>query len=437
MGEGSERGWRKVLGDPVPTSYLRPRQIAAVVIGNALEWYDFAVYGFLAPIIGKNFFPSDDPMSSLLAAYGVLAAGYAARPLGSIIFGHIGDRIGRKPALALSVALMGTATLAIGLLPGHATLGSTAALILVLLRAIQGISVAGEYSSSAVLLVEQAPADRRGLVGSWVMAGTNGGFLLGSAAGAVVSTLLGDAAMTAWGWRILFFFGAAIALYAVLLRRGMTESPVMQAKRVLPRMPALDAIRNNWREIGLIICLVLPTAVTYNVAFVYASSYLIQYMHFSTAKALDISSLTLVVELALAPAAGYLSDRVGRKPVMYFVTGASLLFTWPLWYALHQQSLGWILFSQLSFAGINGTAWGLTVPLMVELLPTRSRCSAASIGYNLCLALFGGTTAWVATYLVARTADDFAPAYYIMLTAALALFAVIRMPEMAGKPLRA
>jgi MFS transporter, MHS family, proline/betaine transporter len=421
----------------VSSSYLRPRQIAAVVIGNALEWYDFAVYGLLAPIIGKNFFPSDDPMSSLLAAYGVLAVGYAARPLGSVLFGHIGDRIGRKPALAIAVAVMGTATLGIGLLPGHAVLGSTAGLLLVLLRGIQGISVAGEYSSSAVLLVEQAPAERRGLVGSWVIAGANGGFLLGSAVGAVVSTLLGNAAMTAWGWRILFFLGAAIALYAVLLRRGMTESPVMQSKRDIPRIPALDAIRNNWRQIGLIICLVLPTAVTYNIAFVYASSYLIQYMHFSTAKALDISTLTLVLEVVLPPVAGLLSDRVGRKPVMYFVTGASLLFTWPLWYALHQQNLGWILFSQLSFAVINGISWGLTVPLMVELLPARSRCSAAGIGYNLCLALFGGTTAWVATYLVARTADDFAPAYYIMLTAALALFAVTRMPERAGKPLLA
>jgi MFS transporter, MHS family, proline/betaine transporter len=414
---------------------LTRKQIVAGAIGNTLEWYDFAVYGFLAPLIGKAFFPSDDPLASLLAAYGALAVGYASRPLGGVIFGHIGDRIGRKPALMLSVAVMGSATLAIAVLPTHAQIGTAAAAILVLLRSLQGISVAGEYSSSAVLLVEQSPPDRRGLVGSWVVVGCNLGFLLGSAAGALVSNLLTEAQMAAWGWRIPFFLGATIALYALLLRRGLDESPVMGSKRTAPEYPILEALQ-QWRQIGLIVGVVLPTAVTYFVAFVYASSYLTDQMHFSTAKALDISTLALIVLVLVSPAAGLLSDRLGRRPIMLFVVGASLLFTWPLWLALHQQSLGWIIFAQLGFAVINGIGWALTVPIMVEFLPARTRCSAAGIGYNLCLALFGGTTPWVATYLVARTSDDFAPAYYIMAAAFIALVATLRMPEMAGKPLR-
>ena len=150
---------------------LEYRQVYAGAVGNVLEWYDFAVYGFLAPLIGKVFFPSGDPVTSLLAAYGAMAVGYASRPLGSILFGHLGDRIGRKPALILSMTMMGGATLGIAVLPGHAEIGATAAVLLLLLRGLQGISVAGEYGTSAVLLVERAPADRRGLVGGWVMAG--------------------------------------------------------------------------------------------------------------------------------------------------------------------------------------------------------------------------------------------------------------------------
>jgi MHS family proline/betaine transporter-like MFS transporter len=418
------------------TPQLKHKQILAAVVGNTLEWYDFAVYGFLAPIIGKVFFPSDDAVASLLAAYGVLAMGYASRPLGSVIFGHIGDRIGRKPALMLSVAVMGSATLAIGFLPGHAEIGVTAAVILVVLRGLQGVAVAGEYASSAVLLVEQAPPARRGLVGSWVVAGCNIGFLLGSAVCALVSTLLGDAEMQAWGWRIPFFAGAAIAFYALLLRRGLTESPVMAATEAAPPLPALVALRDHWREIGQIVCLVLPTAVIYFLVFVYAISYLTDQMHYSTANALDISTLALIVLVVIAPIGGVLADRLGRRPVMFFVNIASFVLTWPLWYVMHQENLALILFAQLSFALINGLGWSLTVPVMVELLPARVRCSAAGIGYNLCLGLFGGTTPWVATYLVERTADDFAPVYYVMAAAAIAFIATLRMPEMAGKPLR-
>ena len=169
--------------------------------------------------------------------------------------------------------------------------------------------------------------------------------------------------------------------------------------------------------------------------FVYASSFLTERMHVSTAKALDITTLALVLQVVIPPAAGLVADRVGRRPVMLFVTIAGLLTAWPLWVALHQQSLAWIIFAQLAFALINGIGWSLTVAIMVELAPARIRCSVGGIAYNLCLALFGGTTPWIATWLVARTADDFAPAWYIMATAFVALIATLRMPEMAGKAL--
>lgn len=414
---------------------LDRKQISAGAIGNTLEWYDFAIYGFLAPIIGKAFFPSEDHLASLLAAYGALAVGYASRPIGSIIFGHIGDRFGRKPALMISVSLMGCATLAIGLLPGHAQIGVAASVLLVVLRCVQGLSVAGEFASSAVLLVEQAPPERRGLVASWVVVGCNAGFLLGSAVAALVSNVVGEEAMAAWGWRLPFLLGAAIAVYAVLLRRNMTESPVMK-NRIATEMPVVEALRGHWRRILRIVCLILPTGVTYFLVFVYAVSYLTDRMHYTTARALDITTLALIVLVAVTPFVGILADRYGRRPVTLFVAIAGFCLTWPLWFAMHQPSLYWILFAQLSFAFINGVGWAMTVPNMVELLPAKIRCSGAGISYNVCLGLFGGITPWLATYLVARTADDNAPVFYVMVIAVISFIAAWRMPEMKGKPMQ-
>lgn len=421
------------MGDPLLSQRLEHRQVYAGAVGNVLEWYDFAVYGFLAPQIGKVFFPSDDPVASLLAAYGTMAAGYFSRPLGSVLFGHLGDRIGRKPALILSMAMMGGATLGIAVLPGHAELGASAAVLLLLLRCLQGISVAGEYGTSAVLLVEQAPVNRRGLVSGWVMAACNLGFLLGSGVGALVSAVLGEAAMAAWGWRIPFFLGAVIAVHVLVMRRSLSESPLPPDRK--SALPVVEALRHHYRAIGMIICLVLPVAVTFYMCFVYASSYLVEQMHFSTAQALDITTLALALQVVVAPYAGHLADRYGRRPLMLLVTMAGLTTTWPLWWAMHQPSVVLVVFAQMSFALINGIGWSLTIPVMVELVPARVRVSASGIAFNLCLGLFGGTAPWVATYLVARTADDFAPAWYMMAAALVALLATLRMPEMAGRPL--
>jgi len=409
------------------------RQVLAGVIGNALEWYDFAVYGFFAPIIGRVFFPSDDPTASLLAAYGVLAAGFFSRPIGSMVFGHIADRIGRKPSLMLSIAIMGLATLGIALLPGHAELGATAAVLLVVLRTVQGLAVAGEFGASAVLLVEQAPANRRGWVGSWVMTGSNIGFLLGSGVGALISALLAPDQLDDWGWRIAFLIGALIALLALFARRTLAETLTAEA-RAASRPPLVEALR-HWRAIAQMVFLLLPTAVTFYIAFVYATSYLTDSMHFSTAEALDVSTLALFVLTAVGPLAGLWTDRVGRRPLLLAVALAGLLLTWPLWYALHQGTLAWILVAQLSFAAINGVGWALSVPLMVELLPPGVRCTASGIAYNLCMALFGGAAPWIATYLVERTGDDFAPAWFIMAAALVSCLAALKLRETAFRPL--
>jgi MHS family proline/betaine transporter-like MFS transporter len=400
-----------------------------------LEWYDFAVYGTLAPILGKLFFPADDEVASLLAAFAVFALGYAARPLGGIILGHIGDRVGRKPTLLFSVMVMGVATTAIGILPTHAQIGTTAAFLLVLLRIIQGLSVGGEYPSSIVFLAEHAPADRRGYYTSWPMFGSAVGFLLGAAVGAFLSNILSDAALQSWGWRIPFLFGSVIAICGVYFRRNMVEPPAFSASELPTVTPIIAAFRDHWQAITQIIGLSLVNAVGFYLLWVYATSYLTERMHVSTASALDINTLSLVVMMPAVTLSAILSDRIGRKPLLYFVSLGTLVLAWPLWWLMHHQSFLLILTGQIGFAVLYGAGYAGLSAVMVEILPTGVRCSAASIGYNLCLGLFGGTTPLVATYLVQRTGNDFTPAYYLMATAVLSLIATISLRETAGRSL--
>ena len=261
------------------------RNVFAGIFGNVLEWYDFAVYGFLAPILGTAFFPADDQVASLLAAFGVFAIGYIARPLGGVIFGHLGDKIGRKPSLILSIMCMGAATLAIGVLPAHAQIGTAAAFLLVVLRILQGISVGGEYTGSIVFLGEHAPPEKRGLQSCWPEFGGIIGFLLGSGIGALTSNLLGEQAMHAWGWRIPFLLGAVIAVFGAIFRRGLTETPALQNLEQRSTSPVIVALQDHWRPILRMVSLILVGSVGFYMMFVYVASYLTDQMHFSTARA--------------------------------------------------------------------------------------------------------------------------------------------------------
>lgn len=412
----------------------RPTALAGA-IGSVLEWYDFAVYGFLAPILGKLFFPADDEVASLLAAFGVFAIGYAARPLGGALFGHIGDKFGRKPALVISVMVMGLATFAIGVLPDHAQIGTAAALLLVALRVLQGLSVGGEFTGSIVMVAEHAPHDRRGFMASWPEMGAIAGFLLGSGVGALTSGVLGEAGMLAWGWRIPFLLGAVIALFGVVVRRQIAESPALAHGERAAGSPVVVALRHHWRPMLRMICLLLMLGIGFYMMFVYAASYLTERMHVSTARALDISSLGLLAMLVCVPVAAIASDRIGRKPVLYFVVVAMFMLAWPLWGLMHHESFALILAGQIGFGVLFGLGYGVTPATMIEMLPTEVRCSGVAIGYNICLGVFGGTAPLIATYLVARTADDFAPVYYLMAVTLVSFFALFGMPETARKPL--
>jgi MHS family proline/betaine transporter-like MFS transporter len=408
--------------------------VVAGAVGSVLEWYDFAVYGYLAPIIGTLFFPADDPVASLLAAFGVFAIGFAARPVGGVILGYIGDRSGRKPALLISMVTMGAATFAIGAMPTHAQVGAAAALALVVLRVAAGLSVGGEYTGAIILLGEHAPPERRALYAVWPELGCIVGFLLGSGVGAATSAVLGPERMLAWGWRVPFLLGGLIAVWGIAFRRQMTESPALEAaRRTAAGASPVAGLGVHWRTLGRLVAVLLMTSIGFYTMFIYAASYLTERMHVSTARALDINTASLFVMLPFAWLGATLSDRFGRKLPLCAATAGAAVLSWPLWWLMNREDSLAIFAGQAGFGALFALAYGSIPALMSEILPTPVRCTGVGFGYNLALGFFGGTAPIVATYLVARTADDFMPAYYLMGAALISFVAALGLPETGGR----
>lgn len=412
------------------------RSAGAGAVGNILEWFDFAVYGYMAQFLGPLFFPSDDPLSSLLAVYGAFAAGYLARPLGAMVFGHLGDTLGRKFVLVASVALMGTCTVAIGLLPTAAQVGPLAGVLLVALRIMQGISVGGEYTSSSVFIAEHAPPNRRGFYCSRVVSGAVAGFLLGSASTALLSNIYTDDEIRSVVWRVPFLAGVIIMAVGVFMRRKVGEPQLAPSTHPpLAGSPVVHAFRYNIVDMLRVAGLVLGVNVAFYMMFVYAVSYLTERMHVSTATAMDINTLCLVVLMIVPLASGALSDKVGRKPLALTALVGLVVFSYPLFELMHHTDPTLILLGQLGFALLVGMMFGVTPALMVEILPRNTRVSALGIGYNTTLAIFGGTTPLVATALIERTGDDFSPIYYLIVMSAVSLAVVATFKNVTGRDL--
>jgi MFS transporter, MHS family, proline/betaine transporter len=407
------------------------RVIVAGMIGNVLEWYDFAVYGYFAIAIGQQFFPHQDRVAQLLSAFGVFALGYLMRPLGGAVTGHIGDRFGRRAALIFSVVAMAIPTFLIGLLPGYRTLGLLAPIALTLLRMVQGLSVGGEYTSSVVFLVEQAPDGRRGLMGALTVCGAIAGILLGSAVGAAFTANMSAATLQAWGWRIPFLLGLVVGLGGYVVRRHMPETIATPRRE---RAPIVETLHDHWRTVLGFAGLSAFYAVGFYVSFVYLVSWLQNADHIAPARALEINSFSMTILLVMVVASGLLTDRFGRKPLLLLATILGFIGALPLFWLLNHPSVWLAQLGQLGLVLIFGLYGGTLPVTLVEAAPLKLRCTAVALGYNVSLGVIGGLTPLVASWLVARTADEIAPGFLMMVAAAVTLLTILRFPETYRTP---
>jgi MHS family proline/betaine transporter-like MFS transporter len=388
------------------------RIVIAGLAGNVMEWYDFGTYGFFAAIIGEQFFPSHDPTVSLLASFAVFAVGFIGRPLGALIFGHIGDRSGRRRALMASVMMMAVPTMLIGLLPTHSQIGIAAPILLVVLRLLQGLAVGGEFTTSMVLLVEGAQRTRRGFVGSF------------AAVGAAITEFLPAGAVASWGWRAAFLFGLLIAAIVLYVRRRLPPDAAIVAIAEARHAPVVTAFKTQWRTILKIIGMILTLGIGFYLNFVYLSTWLVQYTGISHAEALTLNCVGLALQLPMLPFAGVLADRIGAKAVLLLSTLGFALFSWPLYLLISHGTVVAILAGQAILALLQSMISGAVPAFMVEALPKHVRCTALSFGQNLAQACFGGTVPMVSVVLIGATGYPLAPALYLA-AAGLVSFAVV------------
>lgn len=397
-----------------------------------MEWYDFAIYGYMVPIVGSLFFPSDSQIATIIATFSAFAAGYFARPFGGIIFGHIGDRYGRRLVLTISITLMGLSTFLIGLLPTTIQIGATAAVLMVILRILQGISVGGEYTGSITFVLEHSVPNRRGFCTSWITVGGTTGFILGSGVGTLMNVLFTPEQLSGWAWRLPFLSGIVIAIFGYLVRRHVPEPP-RPAGITFQSAPVVTAVRDYWQPMLQLMGLTVAGSAAFYMMFVYANTYLTKHMHVASGQVMKINTFNLVVLTLTTPLAGFASDKLGRKPVLITGMLGLVFLSYPLFWMMHNATDTLIFIGQCGFAVLIGLIGGANPAAQAEILPRKVRVSAFSMAYSLCLALFGGTTPLIATYLLERTADDFAPIGYLMGLSVVSLITALSIPETRPK----
>jgi MFS transporter, MHS family, proline/betaine transporter len=413
------------------------RAVVAATFGNVLEWYDFSVYAFFATTIGRQFFPSDDPTASLLATFAVFGVGFVVRPLGGILIGRYGDLAGRRAALVLTIMLMAVGTVMIGLLPTYAAIGAAAPALLVVARLLQGFSAGGEWGGSTAFIVEWAPEDRRGWYGSFQQMSVAAGLLLGSGIGALVNTLLPAEAVESWGWRIPFLLGGVLGVVGQYMRRRVEETPAFRAAEAAPAAAAPAASGGRgWALGGRAFGFTILWTVSYYIFLNYMPTFTRNQVGLSPGEALWANTIGLVALVVLIPPMGWLSDRIGRKPLLLASCAFFALLTWPLLaWMLDSRGFGTVILIQLLFGVAIALFSGPGPAAIAEIFPTRGRSAWMSASYALAVAIFGGFAPYIATWLIANTGSPMSPAFYVIAAAAVSFLVIAALPETAKRPL--
>jgi MFS family permease len=413
------------------------RAVTAAVVGNVLEWYDFAIYAYMATVIAKKFFPSGNEVTALLSTFAAFGVGFVVRPLGGILIGRLGDLKGRKTALLLTITLMTAGTVLIGLIPSYETIGPAAPILMVIARMLQGFSAGGEWGGSTAFIVEWAPEDQRGFYGSLQQCSVAGGLLLGSAVAAVVSSVLPAQTVDGWAWRIPFLLGGLLGPVGLYMRSNIGETPAFaRVARATTPAATSDALAPAWlaaRAFGFTIL----WSVSYYIVLAYMPTFLQKHVMLGRSEALWATTAGLFALATTIPFSGLLSDRFGRKPLLLAACVAFMVLPYPLFeLMLVGASLGTIIAIQVALALGIALYSGPGPAAIAEIFPTRGRSTWMSTGYSLSVAMFGGFAPFVTTWLIEETGSLLFPAYYLMAAAAASTVVVLRLDESADKPLR-
>lgn len=416
------------IGDPPDVSQARGKAVVAGGIGNFVEWYDFALYGYFATTIATLFFPGSDPSAALLKTFAIFGVGFFVRPFGGILFGHIGDHVGRRSALAMSVLLMSLSTAAIGLLPTHHAVGVAAPVLLLCCRLLQGFSAGGEYAGSNAFVIEYAPAGRRGRYASALPVSV----VLGTAAGALVALLVTSqasaASLDSWAWRVPFFTALPLGLAGLYLRLRIEDSPVFRAVQnagLVEQVPLAGAIRTARAAMITLFFWAIANAVGFYLLAGYMISYLTTQAHLASTPATLSYVIALLVFGLSSLATGRLTERVDRRVVGIAAVVGLGVAVMPAFALLGAGSFGSAVAGLSLFGFFMGGISTTTSLLVVDLFPANVRYSASSLSYNLSYTAFGGSAPYVATWLVSRTHNNLAPGWYLLLAAVISLITMV------------
>jgi MFS transporter, MHS family, proline/betaine transporter len=411
---------------PTTGAASKTTQIAAAVIGNAFEWYDFIAFGFLTVVIARLFFPTDSQYTSLLLTTATFGVGFFMRPVGGLVLGMYADRKGRKAALQLIIGLMTVAIAMIAFAPTYATVGIAAPLIIVVARLLQGFATGGEFASATVFLIESAPPHRRGFYGSWQMVGQGLAVLIGAVLGALVTRGLSPDALNSWGWRVPFLFGLVIGPIGLYIRSHLTETDAfIEARSVSNNEPRLmTTLSTHFKEKLVCIGTITFGTIAFYVILVYMPTFARTQLHLQLDEAFAAQSISLVCMIVLIPIFGLLCDRVGRKPIMVVALILYLMLAYPLFsWVSTNPSFSNLVLMQMILCGILAAFYGPLSTVLAEQFPARTRSTRLSIAYNIAVMVFGGFAQFFVTWLIEVTGSPIAPAFYVMFGAAVGLLA--------------
>lgn len=414
---------------------LTRRSVVAVGIGNGLEFYDFAIFAALAPVLSQIFFPPGDPLAAILSTFAVFGVGFVMRPLGAIFFGRLADRRGRKIAMIVAVTIMGVATVLIGLMPGYAQIGIWAPVLLVIARMLQGISVGGEFGTSATFLIESAPRNRRGLYGSFAFFSSVAGSVLGIFLVFMLTLSMLPENLNSWGWRIPFLLGFPLLVLGFYLRYRVAESPEFEeikTDEARAKSPVLTVFKDHWRALLMVIGVVLGFATSSATVQAFMPSYVQTVVGMPPQEALGAVLIATTVAAFMVLAFGRLSDRFGGRPILILASVLTVALPYPSLLVVGLGGFGPVLVGLL-IIWIPVTAFGGAAPAVwADMFPTKVRVSGFGIAYGFGTAIFAGSAPFVAASLVDVTESQLAPAWYMIaggvITAVVVIAAVGRKP---------